>query len=648
MSKEQSKLNQKKKNSRNHKLKKRIIVAAVAAIVMGGIAWAKFSGNNASTLADALYTVKRGDLRISVLESGKIKARKSVSLNSEVDGQSTIINIVPEGSYVEEGDVLVVLDSSELRDRIEQQQISVESAQAAYTNSSEAYAIQENQNESDIKAAQLALDFAKIDLEKYTEGDWEQQKRKADNAIVQAQTGLEIAKLKLDGTKALYEKGYVTETELKGDQSSYQSNQISVQEAVEGKKLLQQYDHPKQLAKYTADYEESQKELERAKRRAKSQLAQKEADKKAKEAMYNMQKARLTRFTDQLEKTTIKAPQPGLVVYASSSEERWRRGGSGGLIAEGEKVYERQKIIELPDVSMMKVDVNVHESVRDMIKARQPAIITIEALSGLTLHAHVEKVAILPDSGNRWMNPDLTVYTTSIIIDGEPEALKSATGMTAKVEIIIADLTNVLYVPVQAVTVRREREVCYVMKGSRPAPTEVGVGMSNDNYVEIKSGLKERDKVLTYAPITPEKTTSAEKSREPAPDKGKTPPAEETAGTPGAPEKSPQDKTERPQEGAAAFLKNLTPEQKKAMQERLKGMGVTEEIDLENMTPEKMQQIRRKFMEGAGRRGQGPQGAEGSPRRRGPRPGRRPPGSSAGAPSTSGRSAPRPQELRVQ
>ena len=646
MPKGQNEPNRKKKNSRNHRLKKRIAIAAAAAVVLGGIAWAKFSGNNRTAETEGLYTVKRGDLRISVLESGKIQARKSVSLSSQVDGQSTIITIVPEGTYVKEGDVLVELDSSDLRDRMEQQQITCESAEAALTNAKEAKEIQQNQNESNVKAAQLALDFAKIDLEKYVEGDWEQQKTDAANKIVQAETSLEIAKLRLDGTEALYSKGYVPISQLKADRSSHQSAQIALDQAKRAKELLEQYDHPKQLAKFTADYEEAQKELERAKRRASSELAQKEADLKAKEAMYNMQKERLDKFQDQLDKTVMKAPQPGLVIYASSTEGGRPFRSDRGLIAEGEKVWERQRIIDLPDLSNLKVEVSVHESVRDMIKADQETIISVEALPGLTLHGHVEKVAILPDSGRSWMNPDLTVYPTTVIIDDKAEALKP--GMTAKVEIIIADLDNVLYVPVQSVTVRQEQEVCYVMgKDGKLVPTEVEVGLSNDTYIEIKSGLKEKDRVLTYAPIASGEAASRgepsapEDEQEKAPGVEKAPEIPEATETapPGTGPETPGQMQQTPEERAKALLQNLTPEQKKAMQERLQKMGITETIDPENMTPEKMREIRRKFMEQAGEAGQGPESPGMPPRRRGPRPERGTSPSSPGQPG-GGRTAP--------
>src|SRR5688572_16987954 len=61
------------------------------------------------------FRVKRGDMLISVVEGGALKAVKESIIRSEFEGISRIISIVPEGTYVKEGQVLVELDSSELK-----------------------------------------------------------------------------------------------------------------------------------------------------------------------------------------------------------------------------------------------------------------------------------------------------------------------------------------------------------------------------------------------------------------------------------------------------------------------------------------------------------------------------------------------------
>jgi multidrug efflux pump subunit AcrA (membrane-fusion protein) len=154
----------------------------------------------------------------------------------------------------------------------------------------------------------------------------------------------------------------------------------------------------------------------------------------------------------------------------------------------------------------MKVEVKIHETWIDKIEPNQPAEITIEAFPDKTFTGRVLKKAPLADAEN-WLNPDLKVYATDIAIDGTHDALK--TGMTGKVTVIIDKLQDVLYVPIQSVVTVEDKKICYVA-GSPAQKREVETGLFNDNFVEIKSGLAEGEKVL----LNPPKWTEPEAAKE--------------------------------------------------------------------------------------------------------------------------------------
>ena len=114
-------------------------------------------------------------------------------------------------------------------------------------------------------------------------------------------------------------------------------------------------------------------------------------------------------------------------------------------IREGATVRERQSIITIPDMTKMSVRVKIHESYIKKIKKGQKARITVDAFPDTVLDGEVTKVGVLPDSQNRWMNPDMKVYLTTITINGTNDWLKP--GMSAKVEILANCLSDVVYVP---------------------------------------------------------------------------------------------------------------------------------------------------------------------------------------------------------
>ena len=140
----------------------------------------------------------------------------------------------------------------------------------------------------------------------------------------------------------------------------------------------------------------------------------------------------------------------------------------------------------------------------DKVKVGQKATVRISAFPDTILQGEVASVAVLPDSQSRWMNPDLKVYTTEVkILDQKQVELKP--GMSARVEILIARLEDVVYVPIQSVTMRGGKHLCFVMTDGSSEAMAVETGMNNDKFVEIKKGLEEGQKILLCAPVVPEK-----------------------------------------------------------------------------------------------------------------------------------------------
>jgi hypothetical protein len=105
--------------------------------------------------------------------------------------------------------------------------------------------------------------------------------------------------------------------------------------------------------------------------------------------------------------------------------------------------------------------------------------------------------APLADPENFW-NPDLKVYSTEVLIDGTYPFIKS--GMSARVEIIIDHLKDVLTVPIQSVITDTGNKYCYALGSNVPRKCRVELGAFNADFVEVKSGISEGDRVLLNPP----------------------------------------------------------------------------------------------------------------------------------------------------
>ncbi len=325
------------------------------------------------------------------------------------------------------------------------------------------------------------------------DGVAQQTLQKYTTDVILAEEDVKLSQKKLEGTRRLFEKAFVTQTDLETDELTLKRKQVSLEQANTNKSLFIQYEFPKQAERLVAEYIEAVWKYIRIQKLAKSRLAQTEANLNSAKAQFALESRKKRELEEQIQKCKIRATKPGLVVYGGE-EDRFMQ----ERIQEGTTVRERQIIITIPDTSVMQVRSKVHESSIKRVKQGQKVRIRVDAFPEELLTGTVDKVAVLPNAQNRWLNPDLKVYDTFIIIDGKYPWLKP--GMTAQVEILVAELKDVLYVPLQSVFNVDNQQVCYVQKGNEIEMRIVKTGEFNESFIEIKEGLKEGEKVLLYTP----------------------------------------------------------------------------------------------------------------------------------------------------
>lgn len=342
------------------------------------------------------------------------------------------------------------------------------------------------------------IDFMKYaDIEILGDGEAKQKLRQLEDDLRVAQKEGGQASTTLEGTRRLFAKGFVPQTEVTRDEISFESARLKVQSAETAQALYLKYEFVKSAEQSMSAFAEAARELDKARRVAISKLAQARAKLNSAKGQYDVQSRQRHDLQEQLEKCTMRAERQGLVVYGSGRDQEVFYGNQEP-IREGATVRERQAIITIPDLTRMAVNVKIHESYIKKIKKGLKAKITVDAFPDEVLTGEVTKVAVLPDSQNRWMNPDLKVYLTTVEIDGSHDWVKP--GMSAKVEIFVNHLADVVYVPVQAIIPDNSKQVCYVAGAFKPERREVEIGDFNDEFIEIKKGLALGEKVLLSPP----------------------------------------------------------------------------------------------------------------------------------------------------
>ena len=428
----------------------------VLVIVSGGVVAYPYvkpyiSTDEDATALDAMpsVVVSQSDLVISVTEEGSLVSDQNVDIACGVAGGATIVSLVEDGAQVTEGMELVKLDSSTISENVSAQKIAYEKARAAMI-----------QAEKDHAAAVIAV-------EEYTEGTFKKELRMAESNVTAATERLQATRNTLSYGERMFRKGYITPQQLEAQKSAVDRAELDLGTAEISLDVLNRFTKPKMIT-----------ELESVRDAAAARLD-------SEQASLDLEKAKLERLNTQLEQCTIVAPKAGLVIYANG-----RNRDREAEIKEGTLVRERQVILQLPDLTKMRADVEVHEAKVDKIRPGMKAKVRVQ---GREFTGEVTGVANRPETN--WFST-AKKYVVQVTIDGTTEQLRP--GFTAEVEIVVADLASVISVPVAAVIEQKGQYVCAVRTADGFERRPVEIGLSNDKVVEVKQGLTPGDTVFLY------------------------------------------------------------------------------------------------------------------------------------------------------
>lgn len=561
-----------------------LIIGGIVLVALGGVVRARILGDDLPEGALATFAARRGPLPITVSVSGTIASQDVVVVKCKVQtrGGVAVLWLIDQGVQVEEGDLLIQLDAADFEDMAVDMEIQVKNADAALITATEQLAVVENQAKSDIDIAELAFTLAKLDLNKFVEGDYPAQIKAADAEVTLARGDLSRAENTLNGSERLAEKDFITSDELEGDRLSALRANLNVQLAVEAKMVLTEFTYQRTMAELESDVNQTEQAWSRAQRKAKADVVQAQASLGAKELEHKRQVDKLNDVQENLAATKIFAPASGTVVYATSGSHSYR--GRDEPLAEGTVVRERQELIHLPTTDLFMAKVDVHESSLSKVKEGLPVRITVDANPGKEYYGRVSFIAPMPDAQSQWMNPDLKIYDAHIEIEGNTDGLR--TGNSCVAEIVVKEYKDAIYVPVQAVVRLAGETVIYLPGGGTRI---VQIGLDNNRMIRIMDGLAEGEEVLLNPPLSD--SGSLDDQEYVSPTTKLTPWKEKPADAKPAPRPGGEDTQDMRKR-----FENATPEDREEMSNQWQKR-------MENMTPEDREKMMERMRQGGGRGG---------------------------------------------
>lgn len=488
-----------------------IVLIVVAIVAVFGFRQLSTSDQPAT---DDLETavVERGTLIASVSASGSVEARRRVALTFKTPGRVAEV-YVEAGDEVAAGDPLVKLDTAELELQVAQARAGLASAEARLAQ------LTAGPRSEDLAAAQAALDSARAQLEELQSGPDDVEVQAARAALNSAQENLnkvlagpsqfelDRAKRNLDQARnQLYSaqsqrdsvcgRGGLSQAQCDQAQAQVLVAQVSVDQAAAALEELKAPPDEAAVASARAQVAQSRAQLERllagpgeaelAAARAQVRQAEAQLEKlkagsteeelAAAQAQVEQARAGLRQAELALENATLEAPTAGTVASVGATE--------------AELMSAAQPAVVLIDTSEFKIMLAIDETDVGQIEVGQPATITLDAFPGEELAGQVTEVS---PAGTIQQG----IVTYGVTVRPDPTGLPLRPGMTAGVDIIVAQKENVLLVPNRAIRSQEGKRVVLVPRGEETVPVEVETGLRNEQFVEIKSGLSEGDRVVT-------------------------------------------------------------------------------------------------------------------------------------------------------
>jgi HlyD family secretion protein len=500
-------------------------------------------GKREEVVAEKPYTVTKGDVSISIIESGTVDAIRSVEVKPQITGRISKL-LVDEGDRVVEGQLLAVIDPQETRLSYDQTNSQLVGAEAGVARST--IEIAQRKKTAAVALAQAEARVTQLELEvkntpallkaeiasaeanlRSAEADRDRIKNSSQpTQIAATKATLQEGEQNLRNAKFEYERQVELEKQGYSALKNVQNAQLNVQLAqtrLENARVAMN----RQEAGLEADMKRANEAVavaETTVRRAKTNLytvASKRAEldsaraevlraraglsdpalleksRQQGEASVAQLRSALQESARKLNETSIKSPLTGTI-----SKKLLQI----GEMASGLSSFSAgSTIFKIEDRTKMRVKLAVNEIDIAKLSVGMPAEVAVDAVPNEKISGKISKMAParqLVNGAEVQVGTDAVVkYEVEIVLDKTVPALRS--GMSAKCTMNVASSKNVVFLPVEYVEKKENEFFVYIpgavlKKGevSKPTKQKIKVGVISNSRYEVLSGVKAGDSVV--------------------------------------------------------------------------------------------------------------------------------------------------------
>ena len=430
--------------------KRMLGVVVLTAVGVGGL---RAVWRTPSDDPDLTWTVDRGDLFAALIEPGTLRAARSTTYRSPINGREVeIVHLVQEGLRVGAGDLLARLETRDLEADLRQAADSLQDIEFA------------------LQVAELELLEATAGLASTVDGEGSLTIEESRTSLALAERRVARLRREVANLEPLLDQGFITGDELDRSQDELETAAADLVIARRRAAVLIEQTHPLNL------------------RRAELQLAQKRTQRQGIERRLAAARRQLAAIAALIEQCTIYADGPGLVVY-----EEFRASSPRRKVRLGDRVTPSQGIVRVVEVRRMLVDASVPERSVHRVRPGQRVTVRLEAYPALRLSGRVTTIGALAHTTRDRMGESKR-FDVGVALD--PTGAELRPEMTARVDIRVGERRNVVRLPVNAVFERDGVTIVNVRRSGRVEARRVELGEQNQRFVEVVAGVAEGERVM--------------------------------------------------------------------------------------------------------------------------------------------------------
>ncbi|MFN4178903.1 MAG: HlyD family efflux transporter periplasmic adaptor subunit [Armatimonadota bacterium] len=268
------------------KKRKWFIIAVVLVIASGAGFWWWRKAKTATPAKFAI--VQRETLTVAVREVGTIEPLVKVAVKSKVAGRILAIR-VQEGDFVKKGQVIAIIDPTEIERQVNQIKAELTAAEARWRQAMLTLQLQETLLREQWEQAQADLIAAQANLEKLMAGARPEEIEAAEANVRKAKAQIEAAQKELERQKQLFESRAIAYRQAEAELKIAEAN---LQKLLSGARPEEIAAAEADLKRAQAALEEARQNLERQKRIVEQGLTRQQAEAELQAAKANLENAK--------------------------------------------------------------------------------------------------------------------------------------------------------------------------------------------------------------------------------------------------------------------------------------------------------------------------------------------------------------------